>query len=125
MSYLILSIYFISFFLTIRLQNKRNRFFIQLVLVAVITIVDAYVFYQNMLIEAVAINADWDWPGPISAYEEDTKVDLVNFTIYEHFLTHHYVYCFVVFFMMLTFFHFGSKIVDHLIKTYPSRKYDK
>lgn len=64
---------------------------------------------------ALADDVNWDWPGSGQVLiGVPWKVDLQNYTVYDHFSVHHYIYVYVVFFMMLSIFHFGGRLFDYL-----------
>lgn len=121
MLYIIYFSYIALFLTTSYFLKSKIRFLTQCLLLLIIVRIDSYYFYFDFIQEASDFGRVWLSPG----FRAIRKANLDRYSFSDHLFLHHYVYSFIVYMILLNVFHFGSKIVDHLIKTYPSRKYDK
>lgn len=115
MYYLIYLSYFILFVITSLCLRSKLRFVVQSISLLVIILFDSYLFYLTILQDAYKSKLHW---FPHGFRSNNSSVDLLNRSFFEHLYIHHYIYAFVVFMVLLNIFHFGSKFVDKILDRY-------
>lgn len=115
MTYLVYFLYFTLFLISTLCLKSKHRFLAQSILLLLIVSLDSYYFYFNIVQEASSEQFYW-FP---SGYKISNKADLIGRSFLDHLFIHHYIYSFIVYMVLLNFFHFGSMIIDHFLKAFP------